>query len=433
MHRRSFLTAALGAALAAPLVGSRAFARGDDKPRVGKGKNDEPAEVNGKVTLPAWPHGGTSTAKDAMLMFRGDPTHTFYGSGEIPGSKPEVLWKHRMEDFPSLYYGEPFVWKGTGWTGQAVAYAGHVWIGSQGRNLYCFEAKTGTLKWRYQASRQFKGSSCLWDNKLYIGNVDDWLRCFDAATGKVLWRLNTGYDLDSSPCVVDGRLYIAGENGNVRCLDPHTGEKHWKAFVGGINRGKKTGSYGSETSPAVVGDEVYAATYDGELFCLDKATGKKRWMSKTGDDTDSSPVVSGELVYAAAQDKSPYLYAFKRQDGAEVWKHKGKGGYWGTPAVVGDRLFIGAAGGKLDCLDKKTGKVLWGKALGHGTWSSPTVVGDKLVIGDMGGTLHCVAVDDGRELWTMKLGGRIHSTAIVYEGRLFVGTTDGSFFGIGKG
>lgn len=434
MERRAFLKALGAAAVAAPVIargGGVALAkRGSDEPKPG-GKKDKPVEVNGGVKLPAWTHGATSSATDAMLMFRGNPSHTFYGTGPIPRDKPKILWKHRMIDFPSLYYGEPFVWRGTGWTGQALVYGGYVWVGSQGRSLYCFEADSGKIAWRYECPRQIKGSGCLWDGKLYIGCVDDHLRCFDAATGQVIWKLNTGYDLDSSPSVVDGKLYIAGENGHMRCLDPLTGKKIWKTFVGGIDRGKKTGSYGSETSPAVVDGVCYTATYDGDLFCLDAASGDKRWVAKTGDDTDASPVVAHGLVYAAAQDKSPWVYAFSVKDGAEVWKHKMKGGLWSTPAVVGDTLYIGSAGGKLEALEAKTGRSRWVYALGGGTWSSPTVVDDKVLVGDFEGTLHCVSAAGGERLWTMKLGGRLHSTAVAIGGRIYLGSTDGWFHAIG--
>lgn len=426
LDRRHFL-AGLGA-LTAAVATSRAYARGSDTPEDGKRK--KPTETRGTVTLPAWAHGSTSTAPNAMLMFRGNPSHTFYGTGPIPSDKPKILWKYRMEDFDSLYYGKPFTWRGTGWTGQPIVYANHVWVGSQGRNIYCFDATTGEVKWRNQCARQIKGSGCLWDNKLYIGCVDDYLRCFDAGTGELIWRLNTGYDLDSSPCVVDGRLYIAGENGNARCLDPKTGAKLWKTFVGGINRGEKTGSYGSETSPAVVDGEYYTATYDGELFCLDAMTGAKRWVAKTGDDTDASPVVAGPHVYVAAEDKSPYIFAFNRKDGHLVWKHKSKGGYWGTPAVVGDTVYIGSAGGKLDALEAATGKVRWSHDLGASTWASPTVVDGRILIGDFDGRFHCVDARDGKPVWTMKLGGRIHSTAVAVGGRIFIGSTDGWFFAI---
>jgi len=433
MERRSFLKAVGAAAIAAPMLaatGSAFAKRGSDDPKAG-GSKEVPGEVNAAVKLPAWTHGASSTATDAMLMFRGNPSHTFYGTGPVPTTKPKIIWKHRMIDFATLYYGEPFTWRGTGWTGSAIVYGGYVWIGSQGKSLYCFEAATGKVAWRHELPRQIKGSGCFWDGKIYYGCVDDWLRCLDAATGKVIWKLNTGYDLDSSPSIVDGKLYIAGENGNARCLDPLTGKKIWKTFVGGLNSGKKSGSYGSETSPAVVDGEYYTATYDGELHCLDAVTGSKRWVAKTGDDTDASPVVAGELVYAAAEDKSPYLYAFARKDGAEVWKHKMKGGFWGTPAVVGDTLYIGAAGGKLEALDRKNGRSKWTYALGGGTWGSPAVVDGKVIIGDFEGTLHCVDGASGSAVWTIKIGGRIHSSPVIIGGRIYIGSTDGFFFCIG--
>jgi len=432
--RRTFLSALGAGALA--LSTSQATARAPKKPKVdepkpGK-KTDVPIETHGDpIVLPPWPHGGTSSSKDAMLMFRGNPSHTFYGTGPVSRDKPKILWKHRMEDFESLYYGEPFVWRGTGWTGQPIVYGGYVWIGSQGRSLYCYEADTGNLRWRYQCPRQIKGSGCLWDNKLYIGCVDDNLRCFDAASGRVLWRIDTGKDLDSAPCVVDGKLYIAGENGHARSVDPHTGKQLWKTFVGGINRGPKHGSYGAETAPAVVDGEYYCANYDGELWCIDAATGEKRWIAKTGDDTDASPVVQGELVFAAAQDKSPYVIAFKRKDGKEVWRHKMPGGLWGTPAVIGDDLWIGSAKGDLACLQATTGKVEWSTKLGAPTWGSPAVVDGMLVIGDFEGHLHGIESATGKERWSMKLGGRIHSTAAIVGGRIWIGSTDGHFYGIG--
>lgn len=441
MHRRRFLLAT-GAALALgpTLASSAAFARRKKKkpdvdvPVRGTDKaRDKPAEVNGgPIALGAWRYGRSSTGTDAMLMFRGNPAHTFYGTGPVP-TKPKVRWKHRMIDYPALYYGTPHVWKGTGWTGQAGYLDGYVFVGSQGRGLYAFEADSGKVRWRYEAGRMFKSSLCIYENRLYIGNVDDWLRCLDAKTGEVLWRLNTHRDLDSSPCVVDGRLYIAGENGHVRCLDPMTGEQIWKAFVGGLNSGPKPGSYGSETSPAVVDGELYTATYDGELFNLDIATGKKRWIAKTGEDTDASPVVSGDYVYVAAEEKAPYVYCFTRKEGKEVWKMKGRRGFWSTPAVVGDTLTIGGDDSRVYAVDKLTGREKWTTKLGAATWSSPAVVDDKLIIGCFDGNLYCLDHKTGKEVWKMKLGGRIHSTPIIINGVIYIGTGDGEFYAIEQG
>jgi outer membrane protein assembly factor BamB len=403
-----------------------------DKPTLGRGPKDEPEEaVGGPLALGPWAHGKSSTSTATMLMFRGNGAHTFYGTGPLPEQAPRILWQHRMIDFPSLYYGEPHVWSGTGWTGQAAKLGDYVFIGSQGCHLYAFEAASGKLRWRFHGDRMFKASVCLYENRVYIGNVDNFLRCLDAATGKVIWKLNTMKDLDSSACVVDDRLYIAGENGHARCLDPRTGTQIWKTFVGAINRGPKGGSYGSETSPAVANGEYYCATYDGELFRIDAATGEIVWKAITGDDTDASPVIWGDFVYAAAQEKSPFVHCFERATGKLVWKKQSKGGFWASPALSGGKLFIGSAGGEILALDATSGALVWRVDLGHPTWSSASVVDEKLVIAGFDGVLRCLDAKTGKPVWEKKLGGRMHSTPCIVDGKIYIGTRQGFFYAIG--
>jgi len=407
--------------------------RGSDTPVKGTKKSrDLPEETHGgPLDLKPWRYGDSSAATDAMLTFRGNPTHTFYGTGPVPEKEPEILWKYRMEDFESLYYGTPHVWAGTGWTGQAAYLDGYVFIGSQGRSFYAFEAETGKLRWRFQSSRQIKSSVCLYDNKLYFGSVDDWLRCLDARTGEVVWRVNTGRDLDSSACVVGGKLYIAGENGHARCLDPQTGELHWKYFVGAINRGRKTGSYGSETSPAVIGDEYYTATYDGELFRLNAQTGEKVWVAKTGGDTDSSPVIWEDFVYTAAEEESPKIFCFAREDGKKVWEYKSRRGFWATPAIVDGTLYMPGDFNRCYALDARTGEEKWVTHIETKSWSSPAAVDGKLIFGDFRGRLWCLDQKTGAEVWKKKLGGHLHSAPIVMNGRIYVGTAAGTFYCLG--
>lgn len=434
IKRRTFLISSAAALATAPALVQGALAgRGSDTPVKGTKKpRDQPVETaGGPIDLKPWRYGDASTGPDAMLMFRGNPSHTFYGVGPVPEKTPEIVWKHRMIDFESLYYGTPHVWAGTGWTGQAAYLDGYVFVGSQGRSFYAFEAETGKVRWRFESSRQIKSSVCLYDNKLYFGSVDDWLRCLDARTGEVVWRVNTGRDLDSSACVVGGRLYIAGENGNARCLDPQTGELHWKYFVGAINRGKKTGSYGSETSPAVVDGEYYTATYDGELFRLDADTGKKRWIAKTGGDTDASPVVWGDYVYTATEEEAPNIYCFAREDGRKVWEVKKTRGFWSTPAIVDGTLYITCDNGRCYAVDALTGAEKWTTKLNSPSWSSPVVVDGKVLFGDFHGHLWCLDAKTGAEVWKLKLGGHLHSTPVVMNGRIYVGTAAGSFYCLG--
>jgi outer membrane protein assembly factor BamB len=48
---------------------------------------------------------------------------------------------------------------------------------------------------------------------------------------------------------------------------------------------------------------------DDYLYALDVATGTVRWKFVTGDFVESSPAVSGGLVYVGSDDG--YLYALK--------------------------------------------------------------------------------------------------------------------------
>ncbi len=379
------------------------------------------------LDLPPWKYGADSAAPDTVLMFRGNPARNFYGTGPLRDA-PEPVWSIEMDRFDSVLRGLAVTWAGTGWTGQPCRLGDWVFVGGVDRCLYAINAADGRIGWRLRADRMFKSSACLYENRLYIGNVDNLLRCVDAATGRVLWTIDTYADLDSSPCVSGGRLYIAGENGHVRCLDPATGARHWNTFVGGIGPGTVAGSNGSETSPAVFDGLVYTATYDGILHCLDAADGHHVWRAPTGDDTDASPVVHGDFVYAAAEEKASSLYCFDRRTGRLAWTYGGNsGGYWSTPAVAGGRVFIGGTGG-LHCVDAATGRRSWMAKTNAAIWSSPCVIGDRVVFGCWDGHLYIVDAVTGAVTWRHDLGGRVLSTPCIVNGEIYVGTATGKFF-----
>ena len=365
-------------------------------------------------------------------MFRGNGAHTFYGTGPVSETAPAVRWRFETDQIINEIRGKRRAWKGTGWTGTAVHLAGVIFVGSVDGYVYAFDAAWGKMLWRSKRRRMFKSSPCLYRNRLYVGNTDNRLRCFDAQTGQVLWSHDTGRDLDSSPCVVDGRLYVAGESGYARCLDPLTGRVIWRTFLGGVGRGTVAGSNGSETSPAVSDGEYYAATYDGKLHALDAKSGRVRWVAETGDDTDASPVIYDEFVYAAAEEKASYLYCFDRQTGRQIWRYDGNDkGYFSTPAVGDGRLWVGGVDGKLHCVDARRGTALWTFDAGAPIWSSPCVIDDKVVFGAHNGRIYCVDAVAGREIWNVPLGGRILSSPCIVDGTIWIGTATGYFYCLG--
>ncbi len=430
LNRREFMAA--GAAATAGLLLPRRLRA--EAPKINTDmpgklmKPDVKPELHGKpLDLPRWKYGKQSTSTETMLMFRGNPTHTFYGTGPL-SENPKKIWEHEHRTFKTWLRGHRITWTGTGWTGQPARLGDYVFIGSTGQRVYAYEAETGKLRWELPGGRMYKGSMCIYENRLYMGNTDNYFRCVDAATGEVVWQMDTGTDCDSSPVVVDDKLYVAGESGNLHCMDPRTGKYHWVTYIGGFGKGTKGGSNGSETSPAIADGEVFVADYDGFMHCFDAKTGKRKWKVATNDDTDVSAVVVDELVYIAGQEKAPYLYCFDRsKKGETVWKFKNETGWWSTPAVVGDRLYIGGDGGKVYCLNRKTGKEIWSGTWSEQVWSSPAVVDGKVVFGTRSDHIYMVDAKTGKEIWKGDMGGRTISTPIVVDGKIYIGSSTGKF------
>ena len=443
IDRRRFLRTALGATAAGAVPGcGRAERDGADAAdaeaeaapsdptpvQASAGEPDSPPYDELAGDFPDWQLGDESSSTRTLLMFRGNPSHTFYGTGPLR-EKPELAWRKRLGDYDGVKAdGTKFHWAGTGWTGQPVRWGGRVYVGSVDTTLYCFDAASGSICWKFEDAGMFKSSVCMYRGRLYVGNVDNNIRCIDAQTGALVWAYDTKRDCDSSPCVAGGWLYIGGEDGKLKCLNPDTGELRWELFYDeGV--GAPRGSGGFESSPAVADGEVYIGHYDGLLVCADADTGETLWKAKTGADTDVSPVIVDELVYIAAEMDSPYLRAFDRsQKGKLVWEFESWRGFWSTPAVVGDRLYVGGHNGVMYCVDAKSGQEIWTFKAEASIWCSPAVVDGKVVFGSHDPYLYMLDAKDGALIWKYDVEGRVHSTPCIVDGTIHVGSTNGFFY-----
>lgn len=134
-----------------------------------------------------------------------------------------------------------------------------------------------------------------------------------------------------------------------------------------------------------------------------------------------------------------------------VWTFEKTGVGYGSPAVVGDKIFILGAddpekGDKefAICLNAKTGEEIWRKTLdnadgkylynwGTGPRSTPTVDGDFLYILGAKGDLQCLKSSDGAKVWGVNyiedFGGKIptwgFSESVLIDGDFLICTPGG--------
>ena len=426
-----------------------------------------------------------------VLTFRGSPTRSWYGGGPVP-LMPEVLWRFPEQgDLCSLSTtgGRTTNWCGIGWTGQPAVWEleNETWlaIGAYDRGIHVLNASTGTpVLEPFVTGDIVKGSLTVDPDGfplIYSGSRDGQLRilAFDRPDRLVeLWSMAGDEvnpmmwndDWDGAPLILKDYLITGGENSWFhivrlnRSLDPSGRvavdpeivfrapgwDRQLLAALGDNN-------VSIENSLAISGDTVWFANSGGlvqgwdlsPLQTGDDPVRNFRWWM--GDDVDATIVIDDEgFLYVAAEyeratTRSQEVGQLVKLDPSKpetpvVWSvHEDRtlpGGFWSTPALHGDVLFVATNSGKLMSVDRYSGKVLWSISLEGPLWGSPVVVEDILLIGDCGGHLRAYGVEqpdvEPIEIWRVEIGGCLEATPTVWEGRIYIGSREGGLFALGE-
>ena len=153
----------------------------------------------------------------------------------------------------------------------------------------------------------------------------------------------------------------------------------------------------------------------------------------------SAPVVENGVIYTMyGKTKQEFVLAANAETGATVWEQNvpmtfvsdagaemGNGPY-ASPLIVGDRLFTTGVAGRLQCLDKKSGKVIWtqqlvadhqGSRMMYGYASSPVAFRDTIIVpvGGPGKSVMAFNQADGKIAWARHDYGNVYSSPILID------------------
>ena len=152
----------------------------------------------------------------------------------------------------------------------------------------------------------------------------------------------------------------------------------------------------------------------------------------------SAPVVEGGVLYAMyGKPGQEVVLAANAETGQTLWEHvtpmtyqsdapeMGNGPY-SSPLIAGDRLFTTGVAGRLQCLDKKSGKPLWtqqlwsdhhGSQLMYGYSSSPIAFRDTVIVpvGGRGRAVMAFRQADGSTAWSQNDFANVYSSPILID------------------
>jgi hypothetical protein len=304
-----------------------------------------------------------------VSSYLGSEKRNYYGN-EAPDTLA-LVWKLWLGEGRSPAYGDPNrMWKGAGWTGQAL------FIRENDKNyliqpsfdygLKKIDIETQKIVWEYKFDDILKGSPAIWENQNAKNSNEKYVimqgsrrgadnpldadkaysfRAISYFSGKELWRMNVeqtisySRDVDATVLVINDTAYIPLENGIFTIFSPDPAKAH------------KVGKY---KEPLIYKEILYFNLSD-------------TLTHGTNLETESAPVFLNNFVYTTAGSGRVYGYNTHARD--TTWVFNIGSDLNGTPTVTYDnnllipveKDYIPGNGGvyKLNPSEKPENSVVW--------------------------------------------------------------------------
>lgn len=250
--------------------------------------------------------------------------------------------------------------------------------------------------------------------------------------GNLQWLRGLAYDypragndvgMASSPAVVGNVVVVQIENQGdsfAAGIDRATGRTVWR-----IPRPAEAGW----TSPIVMhspaSEEIVLLQSPSELTAHDPATGRVLWTYQAGCDGISSAVTVGGVVYVPSKGVTALRPTPGREQPDVLWQEGSlKPGAASLVAADG-RLYAMNRAGVLNIADQQTGRSLAKLRLEGSFWGTPALVGDRLICGSHEGNLQVVRLPApgqtaAKVIGRVPLGETIQSSPAVSAGAIYL-------------
>jgi outer membrane protein assembly factor BamB len=252
-----------------------------------------------------WDRYGSSVVSDGQRLFIASRDKNLYALDPRSGRE---LWRVTAGDImtatPALH-GDLVIF---------AAYDGKV---------SAVSARNGSPRWTYDAKLAVAGDLTVSGGRLLLGSRSYDLIALDAATGRELWKRYYWFSwIESPPLVRDGVVYTGSSDAtNIYAWNLADGALRWRTAVPGYSW-QRVAANDDLVIAGTAGAGAYPGSRNGSLVALDRANGAIRWIyldppseqvvkDKKAWGFGASPVVSGDVVYAADLNGRVYAISSK--------------------------------------------------------------------------------------------------------------------------
>jgi outer membrane protein assembly factor BamB len=263
---------------------------------------------------------------------------------------------------------------------------GTLFVPSADRHLYALDARTGAVRWRFDAGAPVL-SEPLAAAGYVVSGAGERLLALDAATGELAWSVaGRGFSAGRAAC--DGeRVYTAAADGYARAHDLRTGREAWSHPMVSGDRHRVALYSGWDDMVVLGGGIAIVATVSGSQ-ALDVATGTPRWTFP-GTTMYPPAVVLGDGT-ALLTTEQGVVSRVGLADGVAVWQARlGTRVQNAGLAVAGDSAWVVSERGRLARVRLADGHPRSSQRFTRAQcFSAPAIAGDVLVTGDQDGVVY---------------------------------------------
>ena len=346
------------------------------------------------------------TPADNWSQFRGNQSLTGVSQSNVPDSlKP--LWTYEA--------GESI-------ESSAAIVGGTVFIGSQKGELVALSLENGSVYWKFPTGNPIGESSPAYGSGVvYIGDLGGWLNAISATDGKKLWAFKANGEIKSSPVVVGDRVLIGSYDENLYCLSARNGSLIWKFKTNGP----------VHSTPGIAEGMAFIAGCDELFRAIRISDGKEVFNVSSGAYTGASPALRGGLAFYGTFDNEVLGVNLVQRKVDWRYEHpERKFPFYSSAAVTSTRIVVGGRDKMVHGLTLQ-GKAAWTFATRARVESSPAIAGDRVFVGSNDGRFYVLSLSNGTKLWEFNAGAPLSASPAIANGRIVIGSQDGRLYCFG--
>ena len=268
--------------------------------------------------------------------------------------------------------------------------------GSNNGELVALDAETGEERWQIEVTSEVLGAPAVGQGVVIVQTVNGKLTALDSQSGETLWSVQQSMPRLSvrgtaGPALARNRVISGFDNGRLACYEIEDGAVAWDVLMDPPSgRTELERLIDINSSPVVAGSDVYAAAYQGRIGAVALESGQLLWSRELSSHSGLSVDVSSIFV----TDQKSELVAVSRGSGRELWRRKDlRNRDITAPAVVGASIVVGDFEGYLHWFDLQTGALqARTKTGGERISSQPLVLNDTVYVLADSGSLYAYRI-----------------------------------------